>query len=73
MTPDLNQMTTTELKHYLSVNRNNDGLFHTALQILIERSEFSPLQPYPFDIDNPESQAKVLSLLKEKLNQLKDI
>jgi len=66
-------MTTTELKHCLSVNRNNDEVFHTALQVLIGRSESSPLHPYLFDVENPESQARVLSLLKAKLDLLKDI
>jgi hypothetical protein len=69
---DLSQMNSSELKRYLSENRNNE-VFSEALEVLIDRFQSNELQPYPFDTDDPESQAKVTLLLKEKLDRLGDI
>ena len=60
-------MTNLELKRYLSEHRNNDEKFRTALEVLINRQDPATEQPYPFDLENPETQVE--ALLKEKLSQ----
>lgn len=68
MTQNLHQMTTAELKEYLSNHRNDEESFRTALQVLISRRDPNTVrQPYPFDLANPESE--VVSILREKINQ----
>ncbi|MEH2391927.1 MAG: hypothetical protein V7K21_09800 [Nostoc sp.] len=67
MMQNLNQMTNTELKRYLSEHRNEEEAFRTALQVLMSRSDSATQQPYPFDLDNPESEIE--ALLREKLNR----
>jgi len=68
MMSNLHQMTTPELKRYLSEHRNDDEAFRAALQILISRRDpNAPRQPYPFDLDDPESQVE--AILREKLKQ----
>ncbi len=68
MIPNLEQMTDVELKRYISENRNNQEAFHAALEIIISRRDpNAPLQPYPFDLENPE--AEVEALLRAKLNK----
>lgn len=65
---NLHQMTTSELKQYLSEHRNDEEAFRVALQVLIySRDPNAPRQPYPFDLDNPE--AEVEAILREKLNR----
>jgi len=68
MMQNLDQLTTSELKRYLSEHRNDEEAFRSALQILINRRDpNSPRQPYPFDLDDPESEVE--AILREKLNQ----
>ncbi|MDZ8109956.1 MAG: hypothetical protein RM338_30780 [Nostoc sp. DedQUE12a] len=67
MMQNLNQMTNTELKQYISEHRNDEEAFRAALQVLMSRCNSATQQPYPFDLDNPESEIK--ALLLEKLNQ----
>jgi len=65
---NLTQMTTPELKRYLSEHRNDEEAFRAALQVLISRRDpNAPRQPYPFDLENPESQVE--AILREKLEQ----
>lgn len=67
MMQNLNEMTTSELKQYISEHRNDEEAFRAALQVLINRRDRNaPRQPYPFDLDNPE--AEVEAILREKLN-----
>jgi hypothetical protein len=69
MTPNLNQITNFELKRYISKNRNNQEVFHAALQVLISRRDPNPPRyPYPFDLEHPE--IEVEAILREKLNQV---
>ena len=67
MMQSLDKMTTIELKRYLSEHRNDEEKFHTALEVLTNRENFSPKYPYPFDLENPKIQVE--ALLKEKLGQ----
>ncbi|MBN3907244.1 MAG: hypothetical protein HWQ35_11960 [Nostoc sp. NMS1] len=67
MMQNLNQMTNTEIKRYISEHRNDEEAFRAALQVLMSRSDFSTQHPYPFDLDNPESEVE--ALLLEKLNR----
>ena len=68
MMQNLDQLTTSELKRYLSDHRNDEEEFRAALQVLISRRDpNAPRQPYPFDLDDPESE--VAAILREKLNQ----
>jgi hypothetical protein len=68
MTPNLQQMTTSELKRYLSEHRNDEEAFRAALQVLISRRDpNATYKPYPFDLANPESEVE--AILREKLNQ----
>ncbi len=60
------QMTNTELKKYISEHRNDEEAFRAALQVLISRSDSSMQQPYPFSLENPESEVE--ALLREKIN-----
>ncbi|MGJ5675115.1 MAG: DUF6887 family protein [Nostochopsis sp.] len=65
---NLDQMTTPELKRYLSEHRNDEEEFRAALQVLISRRDpNAPRQPYPFDLDDPESEVE--AILREKLNK----
>jgi hypothetical protein len=66
---NLEQMTNIELKHYLSVNRNDEVAFRSALQVLLSRRDPNAVrQPYPFDLPNPESQVE--AILKEKFDEV---
>jgi hypothetical protein len=68
MMPNLNQMTTPELKRFLSEHRNDEEEFRAALQVLMSRRDpNAPRQPYPFDLDDPESEVE--AILREKLNR----
>lgn len=67
MTPNLSQMTNTELKQYLSEHRNDEAAFQAALAVLMNRRNPSNRQPYPFDLASPESEVE--ALLKEKFNR----
>lgn len=68
MTQKLDQMTTTELKHYISDHRNDSEKFRSALQVLLNRRDPNlPYQPYPFDLDHPEREVE--AILKEKFKQ----
>ncbi|HEY9694426.1 MAG TPA: hypothetical protein V6D15_19665 [Oculatellaceae cyanobacterium] len=68
MMQNLDQMTTAELKQYLSEHRNDEEAFRIGLQTLMNRRDpNTPRQPYPFDLDDPE--AEVEAILREKLNQ----
>lgn len=67
MTQDLSQMTNTELRKYLSEHRNDEKAFRAALEVLMNRRNPANLQPYPFDLANPESEVE--AILREKFNQ----
>jgi hypothetical protein len=68
MTHNLQQMTNTELKQYISQHRNNDEAFRAALEVLMSRRDpNAPYQPYPFELTDPKS--KVEALLIEKIKQ----
>ncbi|OCQ94443.1 hypothetical protein BCD64_07105 [Nostoc sp. MBR 210] len=67
MMQNFNQMTNMELKKYISEHRNDQQAFRAALEVLMSRCESVPQQPYPFNLDNPESEVE--ALLREKLNQ----
>ncbi|MEH2236507.1 DUF6887 family protein [Nostoc sp.] len=67
MIQNLNQMTNIELKRYISKHRNQEKAFRAALQVLMSRCDSATQQPYPFDLDNPESEVE--ALLLEKLNR----
>ncbi|MBW4633335.1 MAG: hypothetical protein KME30_16005 [Iphinoe sp. HA4291-MV1] len=60
-------MTNTELKQYVSQHRNDEEAFRAALQVLMSRRDPATQQPYPFDLDN--FQSEVEALLKEKLHR----
>lgn len=67
MTPNLSQMTNTELKRYLSDHRNDEEVFRTGLEVLMSRRDPANRQPYSFDLENPESEVE--AILREKFNQ----
>jgi hypothetical protein len=67
MMQNLNQMTNAEIKRYISEHRNDEEAFRSALQVLMSRSDSAAQQPYPFDLDNPQSEVEALFL--EKLNR----
>lgn len=66
MNQNLSQMTNTELKRYLSDNRNNEETFRAALEVLMSRLDPATQQPYPLDLEDAESQVE--AFLKEKLS-----
>jgi hypothetical protein len=69
MTPNLQEMTTTELKQFLSEHRNDDEAFRAALAVLIDRRDpNAPYQPYPFDLADPKTEVE--AILVQKLNQV---
>jgi hypothetical protein len=70
MMQNLNQMTNTELKRFLSENRNDEEAFRHGLKVLMSRRDPATQQPYPFDLANPETQ--VAALLIEKLGHSKE-
>jgi hypothetical protein len=63
---NLSEMTNTELKRYISENRNDGDAFHAALEVLMSRRNPANRQPYPFDLANPE--AEVEAILKAKID-----
>ncbi|MBD1845355.1 hypothetical protein H6F89_18480 [Cyanobacteria bacterium FACHB-63] len=63
MTNDLNQMTTAELKRYISENRNDDEAFRAALQVLMSR----PTIKMPRPDGSEESQRQIEAFFREKL------
>ncbi|MFB2895471.1 hypothetical protein ACE1CI_21410 [Aerosakkonemataceae cyanobacterium BLCC-F50] len=69
MTPNLAQMSNTELKLYLSEHRNDEEAFRAALEVLMSRRNPANRQPYPFDLANPEKEVE--AILREKLDQSK--
>ncbi len=66
MTPNLSQMTNTELKQYLSKHRNDQDAFQAALEVLMSRRSPVNRQPYPFSLANPETEVE--AIFREKLN-----
>ncbi|NCJ07667.1 hypothetical protein GS597_14340 [Synechococcales cyanobacterium C] len=59
MNQNLDQMTNSELKQYLSDHRNEEETFRSALQVLMSRRDpNSRRQPYPFDLVDPEREVK---------------
>ena len=70
MMQNLDQMTTPELKRYLSEHRNDEEAFRAALQVLMSRRDpNAPRQPYPFDLDDPESEMEAIFREKLKLSE----
>jgi hypothetical protein len=67
MMQNLSEMTTTELKQYISEHRNNPDLFEAAMAVVMSRRNTANLQPYPLDLVNPE--VEVEAILREKLNE----
>jgi hypothetical protein len=67
MTPNLSQITNTEMKRYLSDCRNNEEAFRAGLEVLMSRRNPANLQPYPFDLTDP--QGEVEAILRERFNQ----
>jgi len=65
MTPNLSQMTNTELKRYLSEHRNDQEAFQAALEVLMSRRNPANRQPSPFDLANPEREVE--AIFREKL------
>ena len=59
---NLEILTKTELKQYLSENRNDDEKFSAALQELINRSSDAPVYP-------PMGWEETKKIIDEKLNQ----
>jgi hypothetical protein len=47
MMQNLNQLTNTELKRFLSENRNNEEAFREGLEVLMSRRDPATQQPYP--------------------------
>lgn len=67
MKHNLDQMTTPELKQYLSEHRNDEEAFRVALQVLMSRRDpNAPRQAYPFDLEDPKREVE--AILREKLN-----
>lgn len=70
MTQNLKEMTITELKQYISENRNDEEVFHAALQELMSRRDPNAIRyPNPFDLADPI--AEMEAIFKEKLEQIK--
>jgi hypothetical protein len=67
MMQNLNTMSNMELKKYISEHRNDKEGFRAALQVLMSRSESTTQHPYPFELDDPESEVE--ALLREKLHR----
>ncbi|MCU0535807.1 MAG: hypothetical protein MUD14_18110 [Hydrococcus sp. Prado102] len=68
MIQKLHQMTNTELKQYISKHRNDGEAFRAALEVLMSRRDpNTPYQPYPFDLNDPESEVE--AILREKIEQ----
>ncbi len=67
MTPNLSQMTNTELKRYISEHRNDQKAFQSALEVLLSRRNPANLQPYPFDLADPEGEVE--AIFRNKLKQ----
>ena len=63
--PNLDEMTNSELKQYLSKHRNNDEAFSEALGELLNRNPNT--QPYPADMP-PEEIEQVIREHIEKKN-----
>lgn len=61
-------MTNTELKQYLSQQRNDKEAFRAALEVVTSRCNPANRQPYPFDLADPESEVEVI--FKEKINHV---
>ncbi|MCC5637357.1 hypothetical protein LC593_16105 [Nostoc sp. CHAB 5844] len=66
MMPNLSQMTNTELKRFISENRNDHEAFQAAMEVLMSRRNPANRHPYPFDLENPETEVE--AILKQKLN-----
>jgi hypothetical protein len=67
MMQDLTQMTTTELKQYLSQNRNDSDAFHAGLQVMMSRRNPANVHPPLSSMADPE--ATFSALLKEHLDR----
>jgi hypothetical protein len=69
MIHDLQEMTTAELKLFLSDHRNDEDAFRLALEVLISRRDpNAPYQPYPFDLADPEGEVE--AILTQKIHQV---
>lgn len=67
MIEHLSKMTNLELKRYLSEHRNHGEKFRAALEVLMTRQDPATKQPYPFELEKPETQVE--ELLKEKFSK----
>ena len=68
MTQNLHEMTTSELKQYISKHRNDEKAFRAALEMLLSRRDpNAAYQPYPFDLADPEGEVE--AILKAKIEQ----
>lgn len=72
MTPNLEEMTTADLKKFISEHRNDEVAFRAALEVLISRRDpNAAYQPYPFDLADP--QGEVEAILIKKINKTESI
>ncbi|MCU0544784.1 MAG: hypothetical protein MUE44_21875 [Oscillatoriaceae cyanobacterium Prado104] len=68
MTQNLDGMTNAQLKQYISKHRNDSEKFRLALQVLLDRRDANTaIQPYPFDLADPEKE--VTAILTEKIDR----
>jgi hypothetical protein len=67
MMQDLAQMTTTELKRFISEYRNDTEAFRAALGVMISRSDGANRHPPLSSMADPE--ATFAALLKEHLDR----
>jgi len=63
MNLDLTTLSKSELKQYLSENRNDDKKFSAALQELIDRDPNAPVYP-------PMGWEETREVVEQKINQL---
>lgn len=66
MNQKLTEMTSAELKQYLSDHRKDDEAFSEALQVLMERNQPTKRFPPPHTMSPEEVEA----IFREKLNQI---
>lgn len=70
MKQKLHQMTNSELRRYISEHRNDKLAFGAALEELLSRRDpNAPYQPYPFDLNDPESEVSAIFLEKIKQSE----
>ncbi|MEG4330465.1 hypothetical protein QUB40_00710 [Microcoleus sp. AT9_A2] len=68
MIPNLFQMTSSELKRYISEHRNDSQAFEAAMEVLMSCRNPANRHPYPLELANPE--IEVEAIVKRKLNQV---